>query len=604
MKKFYLLLVAMMTAMALNAADWYLVGASFTYNGQTYSGTWSDTPALKFKTTSDPDVLTFGPVTIQGEFKIKEAGTWNTSFGSNGSPVVPGVLYNAGMDGGNLKINGSVENAIITINIANRTILIEGQALDNNYDTVYLVGDINGSGWNESTTSYPMLLSSGSTNVWEGTYDFTQDNNYFKMKAGVLVYGTGGNDIQVELSMPYTAQQSGNAFVLGPGHYTFSFTLDHNADTGTLVVTGKAAAQFATVFFKNTAGWDEVYAYVPDLGDDFPGNEMDPTDETDIWRYDVPEGYDTIIFNDGTEDNQSQPCTVHNSYLYSLDNTAGSPYMPALAIYVRGDFNNWGTGEANLMDCVGSGTYQIHYDLFRLGSFKLGTADWSQSWGGDQDSTINDEGVNRVSPGNEYNAWYNAGVNYYLSTFLRDCTITLITPDNRSGKMTIKGTPVDAPESADLYLVGDINDWALSDSALKFKYNGGNTYLLEVGTLSGQFKINNGSWDDINLGADGNGEDIPSVDAVIGKQTLYQGSSVNLNAATEITDCTLTLEYAVYANSAILTIEGNAGVDNVIVDDANAPVEYYNLQGVRIAEPSNGLYIRVQGAKTEKVVIK
>lgn len=36
----------------------------------------------------------------------------------------------------------------------------------------------------------------------------------------------------------------------------------------------------------------------------------------------------------------------------------------------------------------------------------------------------------------------------------------------------------------------------------------------------------------------------------------------------------------------------------------NAPVEYYNLQGVKVAEPSNGIFIRRQGSKTTKVAIK
>lgn len=34
-------------------------------------------------------------------------------------------------------------------------------------------------------------------------------------------------------------------------------------------------------------------------------------------------------------------------------------------------------------------------------------------------------------------------------------------------------------------------------------------------------------------------------------------------------------------------------------------VEYYNLQGVRIAEPKKGtLYLRKQGSKTEKIIMQ
>lgn len=37
--------------------------------------------------------------------------------------------------------------------------------------------------------------------------------------------------------------------------------------------------------------------------------------------------------------------------------------------------------------------------------------------------------------------------------------------------------------------------------------------------------------------------------------------------------------------------------------DANAPVEYYNLQGVKVANPSNGLFIKKQGNKAVKVIL-
>lgn len=46
-----------------------------------------------------------------------------------------------------------------------------------------------------------------------------------------------------------------------------------------------------------------------------------------------------------------------------------------------------------------------------------------------------------------------------------------------------------------------------------------------------------------------------------------------------------------------------SGVEGVVVDDENAPVEYFNLQGVRVAADQPGLYIRRQGSKVEKVSI-
>jgi hypothetical protein len=54
-----------------------------------------------------------------------------------------------------------------------------------------------------------------------------------------------------------------------------------------------------------------------------------------------------------------------------------------------------------------------------------------------------------------------------------------------------------------------------------------------------------------------------------------------------------------------LPTEYSAGVNSVVVDnDENAPVEYFNLQGIRVANPENGLYIRRQGNKATKVIIR
>jgi hypothetical protein len=51
--------------------------------------------------------------------------------------------------------------------------------------------------------------------------------------------------------------------------------------------------------------------------------------------------------------------------------------------------------------------------------------------------------------------------------------------------------------------------------------------------------------------------------------------------------------------------KGFSAVSDIIADsDENAPVEYFNLQGVRVSNPENGLYIRRQGSKASKILIK
>ena len=45
------------------------------------------------------------------------------------------------------------------------------------------------------------------------------------------------------------------------------------------------------------------------------------------------------------------------------------------------------------------------------------------------------------------------------------------------------------------------------------------------------------------------------------------------------------------------------GVADIEASASDAPVEYFNLQGVRVAEPTTGVYIRRQGDKVAKVVL-
>lgn len=51
-------------------------------------------------------------------------------------------------------------------------------------------------------------------------------------------------------------------------------------------------------------------------------------------------------------------------------------------------------------------------------------------------------------------------------------------------------------------------------------------------------------------------------------------------------------------------VPDQSAIDNIVADDANAPVEYFNLQGVKVQNPENGLYIKRQGKTVEKVFIR
>ena len=49
-------------------------------------------------------------------------------------------------------------------------------------------------------------------------------------------------------------------------------------------------------------------------------------------------------------------------------------------------------------------------------------------------------------------------------------------------------------------------------------------------------------------------------------------------------------------------IVGESGICDVVTDDSEAPVEYYNLQGIRVNNPEGGVFIRRQGNTVTKVI--
>ncbi len=62
------------------------------------------------------------------------------------------------------------------------------------------------------------------------------------------------------------------------------------------------------------------------------------------------------------------------------------------------------------------------------------------------------------------------------------------------------------------------------------------------------------------------------------------------------------------SNEGLFMVElpDTGGVEDVTTSNTNsdAPVEYFNLHGVKITNPGTGIYIRRQGAEVEKVAIR
>ncbi|MDE6696146.1 MAG: VWA domain-containing protein [Muribaculaceae bacterium] len=95
-------------------------------------------------------------------------------------------------------------------------------------------------------------------------------------------------------------------------------------------------------------------------------------------------------------------------------------------------------------------------------------------------------------------------------------------------------------------------------------------------------------------------------DSDVKTETEYSSAAVML-----VMDCSSSLGETDFTklknvvNSVIERLaDKKSGVGLVTIDDDDAPVEYYNLNGIRVENPSNGIYIQRKGNKIKKILIR
>ncbi|MCM1521771.1 MAG: hypothetical protein NC039_03850 [Muribaculaceae bacterium] len=86
------------------------------------------------------------------------------------------------------------------------------------------------------------------------------------------------------------------------------------------------------------------------------------------------------------------------------------------------------------------------------------------------------------------------------------------------------------------------------------------------------------------------------------RNNAYVGTTVELKKD-KVYTVYATQTYNMNGIGYIRPAGGSVAVETIEVDE-NAPVEYYNLQGIRVENPENGIYIRRQGNKVTKVLVK
>lgn len=165
-----------------------------------------------------------------------------------------------------------------------------------------------------------------------------------------------------------------------------------------------------------------------------------------------------------------------------------------------------------------------------------------------------------------------------------------------------------------LYLMGDINDYAwntesgVAATGVEGVYTWTEITVNNSNAGFGYFNIASilgPDWDTVN---DGDRYGAPSSDLQISINspapvTLY---AVNVSASGCQSWMIEAGQYDIVLDLNNMTLTayepGTTGVANIGVD-ATAPV-YYNLQGVKVANPENGLYIKVVNGKATKTIVR
>lgn len=289
--------------------------------------------------------------------------------------------------------------------------------------------------------------------------------------------------------------------------------------------------------------------------------------------------------------------------------------------------NNYGPFQTETLDIRNNGIYTDNGDKGNL--VQIYFDDFNSKWGNISLQNWDNNGVNAVSlptNGDIYswlvleNSWFlfhyndykekTADVNgtdkiYYYTEFGKDSSFPL-----------------------DIYAVGEIGfegataatSWAPDNGDFKLSYSGSGVFEIkniqmfeegETGYSAFRFHTKLGGWKE-----DSGTHYRPTEDKVLNVGTGTSTTDVTTDATDDrnwkVVTAYVNNTYYVYdlkldlLNNK-LTIDGTkhtTGVESISVEDSVAPVEYFNLQGVRVENPENGLYIVRQGNKVSKQLIR
>ena len=271
-------------------------------------------------------------------------------------------------------------------------------------------------------------------------------------------------------------------------------------------------------------------------------------------------------------------------------------------VYLAGQCNGWNPADdAYKFARQDDGTYTLDVEG-TVGEFKLTNGSWDVNYGSNGSAIVAGQPYALVQGGG------NLSVNLVDPHFVLDVETWTLT-------VTGEEVPVEVPEH--VYVIGTLSvaQWAPAQAVELTRQEGTSTFKvenLEIVSASSDNALGyfsfittcDSDWNVVNasdrFGAASNNERIlvPGTTSMV----CYQGG-VNAGSA---------YAWSIEAGKYDITIDFDAMTINVIesqsgveaIEAINSDARYFNLQGVEVAAPANGVFIEVLGNQVRKVYVK
>ncbi|MDE7159965.1 MAG: hypothetical protein K2O24_03875 [Muribaculaceae bacterium] len=271
-----------------------------------------------------------------------------------------------------------------------------------------------------------------------------------------------------------------------------------------------------------------------------------------------------------------------NTNIVTVSGLGGSIVIPDVPaeIYLRGAMNGWGVDPAYKFTHLGGKDYELKVaELVAGEEFKIADADWAD---------VNYSSGVAMEVNTPYVCYYNNSNNMKMS---QNVTNAVLKFNLETAELTVvgEGSQVDYTTWY-VNVLGDFNDWLDNGVAADAE---GIAVLedLPIGTSSFKVKV----WNGVSDVWHSNGQAIAENEWVAIPDNW--DANMTIEGATEGQTFTVSFNCA---TNEIMVKSVSTGV--AAIEAANGEAVYFNLQGVRVANPEKGMFIRVQNGKAVKVV--